>query len=154
MNLKRALAPVAVVAALGVAACGDDDEETSSSGENGPKVSFASPVEGEMTADWVPAEVELEDFELDAVNVGKAVEEGKGHLHFSLDGGKFDKPKYSGPNGKLAKKLGAAGKYSPSVKPTITYKKLPKGKHTLVVELANNDHASTGVSNEVSFTKK
>ena len=85
-------------------------------------------------------------------NVGKKAVPGKGHLHFSLDGGKFDFPKYSGANGKLAKKLGVAGKYSPSVTPSITYKNLPKGKHTLKVMLANNDHSDAGASAKLAFT--
>ena len=77
---------------------------------------------------------------------------GEGHLHFSMDGGKFDHPKYSGANGQLAVKLGVDGKYSPSVTPTITYKGLPKGKHVLEVYLANNDHSNTGVEGRTEFT--
>ena len=152
MNLKRALAPVAIVAALGVAACGDDDEDSASAEDQKPAVSFVSPSDGEMTAGEVTAEVELENFEIDAVNVGKATEPGKGHLHFSLDGGKFDKPKYSGPNGELAVKLGVDGKYSPSVTETITYKNIPNGDHTIEVYLANNDHSDTGVEAKAEFT--
>jgi hypothetical protein len=152
MNLKKALAPVAIVAALGIAACGDDDEKSgSSSTESKPSVSFVSPTDGEMTAGEVTAEVELKGFEIDAVNVGKAAETNKGHLHFSLDGGKFDNPKYSGPNGELAVKLGVDGKYSPSTEPSITYSGLPKGEHTLEVDLANNDHSPTGTSATTSF---
>jgi hypothetical protein len=152
MNLKKALLPVALVAALGVAACGDDDDEDSGSAGNAENVSFVSPTDGEMTSDSVTAEVDLEDFEIDTVNVGKAAEDGKGHLHFSLDGGKFDKPKYSGPNGELAVKLGVDGQYSPSTEPKITYSGLPKGEHTLKVDLANNDHSPTGTSATTTFT--
>jgi len=153
MNLKKALLPVAIVAALGVAACGDDDEDTgSASSGSSANVSFVSPTEGEMTSDSVTAEVKLENFEIDTLNVGKAAEEGKGHLHFSLDGGKFDKPKYSGPNGELAVKLGVDGQYSPSTEPKITYSGLPKGEHTLEVNLANNDHSDTGTSATTTFT--
>jgi hypothetical protein len=151
MNLKKALAPVAIVAALGVAACGDDDDETSSA-DSGPQVSFVSPTDGEMTGGEVTAEVELEDFVIDAAGVGKAVDEGRGHLHFTLDGGKFDKPKYSGANGELAVKLGVDGMYSPSVEPTITYSGLPTGEHTLEVALANNDHSDTGTTASTTFT--
>ena len=152
MNLKKALAPVAIVAALGIAACGDDDDDDSGAAESGPQVSFVSPTDGQMTAGEVTAEVELENFEIDAVNVGKAVDEGKGHLHFTLDGGKFDKPKYSGANGELAVKLGVDGMYSPAVEPTITYSGLPKGEHTLEVALANNDHSDTGTTASTTFT--
>ena len=152
MNLKKALAPVAIVAALGIAACGDDDDDETSSAESGPQVSFVSPTDGDTAADEVTAEVELENFEIDAVNVGKAVDEGKGHLHFTLDGGKFDKPKYSGANGELAVKLGVDGQYSPAVEPTITYSGLLKGEHTLEVALANNDHSDTGTTASTTFT--
>ena len=79
---------------------------------------FISPTDGAMTGDSVTAEVTLDGFEIDAVGVGKANEPNKGHLHFSLDGGKFDDPKYSGANGDLAVKLGVDGMYSPSVEPT------------------------------------
>jgi hypothetical protein len=153
MNLKKALAPVAIVAALGVAACGDDDDEGSSgSTESTPAVSFVSPTDGETTTGDVTAEVELEGFEIDAAGVGMATEPNKGHLHFSLDGGKFDKPKYSGPNGELAVKLGVDGKYSPSTEPSITYSDLPPGEHTLEVALANNDHSDTGTTASTTFT--
>ena len=152
MNLKKALAPLAAVAALGVAACGEDDKKETASASSGPSVSFASPTDGETTSGSVTAEVELDNFEIDAVNVGKTAEEGKGHLHFSLDGGKFDKPKYSGPNGELAVKLGVDGQYSPSTEPRISYSNLPKGEHTLEVQLAGNDHSNTGTSASTTFT--
>ena len=152
MSLKRALVPLAVVAALGIAACGDDDDDDSSSDESQPTVTFVSPTDGEMTGDSVTAEVELDGFEIDAVGVGKANEPNKGHLHFSLDGGKYDHPKYSGANGDLAVKLGVDGQYSPSVEPTITYDGLPKGEHTLEVDLANNDHSEAGATASTTFT--
>ena len=75
-----------------------------------------------------------------------------GHLHFSLDGGKFDTPKYSGENGKLAAQLGVDGKYSPSLEPSIPYEGIPKGEHTLEVDLANNDHSETGTTASTTFT--
>ena len=152
MRLKRALVPLAVVAALGIAACGDDDDDDSGSAESQPSVTIVSPTDGEMTSDSVTAEVELDGFEIDALNVGKVNEPNKGHLHFSLDGGKFDEPKYSGANGELAVKLGVDGQYSPSVEPSITYEGLPKGEHTLEVDLANNDHSETGATASTTFT--
>ena len=148
MNLKMAFVPLAVAAALGIAACGDDDEET---GSAEPTVSFVSPTDGEMTADSVTAEVEFEGFEIDAANVGKANEANKGHLHFSLDGGEFDKPKYSGANGELAVQLGVDGQYSPSTEPSITYSDLPKGEHTLEVDLVSNNHTETGATASTTF---
>jgi hypothetical protein len=131
---------------LAVAACGGDD--------NKAKVSFTSPAEGSTVESKFTARVSLENFELDPAAVGKAKEEGKGHLHFSLDGGKYDHPKYSGANGKLAVQLGVDGKYSPSVTPDITYQGIPAGKHTLEVFLANNDHSNAGPTASTTFTVK
>jgi hypothetical protein len=100
----------------------------------------------------VTAEVELQGFQIDAADVGKANVPGAGHLHFSLDDGKFDTPKYSGANGKLAVQLGVDGMYSPATEPTITYSGLPPGEHTLEVDLVNNDHSETGTSATTTFT--
>ena len=119
-----------------------------------PTVTFAPPQVHSTTATF---HVRLKNFTIDPQDVGKQPIAGKGHLHFSMDGGKYDFPKYSGANGKLAVTLGTQGKYSPAVKPTITYRHLPKGKHTLVVHLANNDHSlysNSGATARVTFTIK
>jgi hypothetical protein len=116
-----------------------------------PTVTFRPPSVHGTTARF---HVTLKNFTLDPQDVGKQPIAGKGHLHFSMDGGKYDFPKYSGANGKLAQTLGTQGKYSPSVKPTITYRHLPKGKHTLVVHLARNDHSmytNKGATARVTF---
>ena len=165
MKLRKTMIVLAVssAAAFGVAACGDDDNDTSTSAGSGAtttasggeaSVSFVEPTDGATVSNPVTAEVQVENFTLNAQAVGKENVEGEGHLHFSMDGGKYDFPKYSGANGKLAKKLGVQGKYSPSVAPTITYSGLPKGKHTLKVNLANNDHSNAGGTASVSFTVK
>ena len=155
---------VAVVA-LAVAGCGSSKKKSNSTaatpqtttqakttGAPGAKVTFVTPKKGSTTGDTVKAKVKLTGFTLAPKQVGKAPMSGEGHLHFSMDGGKFDHPKYSGANGQLAVKLGVDGKYSPSVTPTITYKGLPKGKHVLEVYLANNDHSNTGVEGRTEFT--
>ena len=36
--------------------------------------------------------------------------------------------------------------------PTITYRRVRPGRHTLVVHLANNDNSLTGVTARVTFT--
>jgi hypothetical protein len=163
---KRYLAlPAAAIAAVSLAACGSDDKKSSSASTTpapapqevkGPKigVAFAKPKPDSKVGSKFTAKIKLSNFTLDPKDVGKKPQLGKGHVHFSLDGGKFDYPKYSGPNGKLAKKLGVTGKYSPSVMPEITYKNIPKGKHTLKVELANNDHSPAGASATDTFTVK
>jgi hypothetical protein len=121
-------------------------------GAPGAKVSFVKPKASSSTSPTVSILVKVTGFKLAPKDVGKPAKQGEGHLHFSLDGGKFDQPKYSGANGQLAVKLGVNGKYSPSVTPTITYTGLPKGKHTLEVYLANNDHSNTGVAANTTFT--
>jgi hypothetical protein len=166
VNVRR-VAPVAVLAlAVGAAGCGSDKKSSSSASTTpkaqqqqlkGPKigVAFTKPKPGSTAKGGkVTATVKLKNFKLDPKAVGKPPQPGKGHLHFSMDKGKFDFPKYSGANGKLAKKLGVQGKYSPSVTPSITYKGLPKGKHTLSVQLANNDHSNAGATAKVNFKVK
>jgi hypothetical protein len=101
--------------------------------------------------DVTPSDVDLEAFDIDAAAVGMTNADGHGHLHFSLDDGQYDNSKYSGANGKLAEQLGTDGQYSPSTEPTITYRGLPPGEHTLKVELVN-DHSPTGISDSVTFT--
>ena len=164
MSIRRTILVLAVsgVAALGVAACGDDDSDDSgtstaagadatSSGSEAT-VEFVSPEDGATESGTVTAEVELSNFDINADAVGKAPMEGEGHLHFAMDGGKYDMPKYSGANGELAKQLGVDGTYSPATEPTITYKNLPPGEHTLMVHLADNNHSDTGVEAETTFT--
>src|SRR5436309_11773978 len=168
---RRALALVFVaVVAVGAAGCGSSKKKSTAStstssatstastathvGAPGASVKFVKSKAGSTQGTTVTVVVKVNHFKLAPQNVGKPAKQGEGHLHFSLDGGKFDQPKYSGANGKLAVKLGVNGKYSPSVMPTITYKGLPTGKHTVVVYLANNDHSPTGVQASETFTVK
>jgi hypothetical protein len=169
VKLRKILLVLAVsgVAAFGVAACGDDDDDESASATTTEEsaygsddesasagdasVSFVEPTDGAKVGDPVTAEVELEGFEINADEVGMDNVEGEGHLHFSMDGGEFDTPKYSGANGELAVSLGVDGQYSPATEETITYEGLPKGEHTLEVDLVNNDHTETGTSATVTF---
>jgi hypothetical protein len=163
MSVKRTALPLALLAAVALAACGSS-KSSSKSGQGKPTpqkitrpkiaVGFVKPKPNAKVKRKFTAKVKLTNFKIDPKAVGKAPQPGKGHLHFSLDGGKFDFPKYSGPNGKMAKKLGAAGTYSPALKPTITYKAIPKGKHTLKVTLANNNHTDAGASATESITVK
>ena len=139
----RAVALAAVIAALAV---------PSALAAGKPGVTFTKPKPGSTTGSTVTFVVKLTNFKLDPQDVGKQKKANTGHLHFQMDGGKFDYPRYSGANGKLAVTLGIAGKYSPAVLPTITYRHLPAGKHRLVVFLANNDHSPVGASASVSFT--
>jgi hypothetical protein len=117
-----------------------------------PAVRFTSPTASATTGSTVTFKVKLTNFRIDAKHVGMQKMANRGHLHFAMDGGKYDYPRYSGANGKLAVKLGIAGKYSPSVTPSITYKHLPRGKHRLVVTLAENDHSAAGARASIRFT--
>lgn len=124
-----------------------DDEATSSTAT----VKFAAPVDGAVVAPTFSATTLLEGFELDPEAVGKATETGRGHIHFQLDGGTFDKLPFS-ETGELAAKLGVDGTYSPNVVPQISYKGIPAGEHTLTAFLVGNDHANVGPKTTVRFT--
>jgi hypothetical protein len=58
-------------------------------------------------------------------------------------GRSFDFPRYSGPNGILAERIGSAGAYSPALEPQIYYHNLPEGFYRLVITLAQNNGATT-----------
>ena len=159
----RALSACALAVAA-LAGCGSSGDSGSSSSPAAspqaatdvPKgtVRFLTPDKGAKTGSTVRAKVTLAHFQIAPQSVGKAPRPGQGHLHFQLDGGKFDYPKYSGPNGQIAKKLGVTGHYSPALTPEITYRHLPPGKHRLTVYLANNNHTNVGVEAKVRFTVK
>jgi hypothetical protein len=153
--------------AIAVAGCGSSDKDRSDSTATGAaqapaptppktdsKVEFVAPKEDAKEPSTVKIKVKLKDFKIDASQIGKSPQPGVGHLHFAMDGGKYDNSKYSGPNGKLAEQLGVDGKYSPAIQPTITYTNLPPGKHEVEVYLANNNHTPTGVEDETEFTVK
>jgi hypothetical protein len=152
------------VLAIAVAGCGSSDKKSSTGAQQSggtptapattpnSSVKFTSPNDGAPVGSTVKATVALKHFVIDPRAVGKAPRPGRGHLHFVMDEGKLDFPKYSGANGLLGKKLGVNGHYSPALAPTITYQHVPPGKHTLEVYLANNNHTNVGVEAEVKFT--
>jgi hypothetical protein len=145
-SMKKLSLGLALVAALSVSAV--------ALASGSPGVKFVTPKAGATTKSKVTFTVKLSNFKIDAKDVGKMKKAHMGHLHFAMDKGKYDYPKYSGANGKLAVMLGIAGKYSPAVTPSITYANLPKGKHTLVVMLANNDHSPQGAKASITFRVK
>jgi hypothetical protein len=120
-------------------------------GAPGAHIRFLRPTQGSTVAQSVHVNVAVTGFMLDPRDLDKAPEKGKGIVLFSMDGGKYDTGHYAGANGKLAVRLGIAGKYSPAVTPTITYSRLPPGEHTLVASLANTDLSDTGVHARVVF---
>jgi hypothetical protein len=153
--------------ALALAGCGGDDSNDQTASTSGPassdtaasnptnaSVAFVTPKDGATVGSKFTVKVKLENFELAPNAVGKSPVPGQGHLHFQMDGGRFDIPENSGENGQLAKQLKVDGKYSPAVKPEITYSNMPPGEHKLEVYLANNNHTDTGVEAETEFTVK
>jgi hypothetical protein len=165
-KVRRWLVPVVALPSLAlvVAGCGGGGSKHASAaaataatpqhvGAPGAAVRFITPRAGStVTGSTVRVRVRVTGFTPDARDVGKPARQGFGHLNFSLDGGRYDTPRYSGANGAQAAKLGVQGKYSPSVTPTITYRHVRPGRHTLVVYLANNDDSNTGVQATVTFT--
>jgi hypothetical protein len=157
----RGLTAIGLLAATAIAGCGGSDSGSSDSGAAAPapaapkgSVRFVAPQNGAATGSTLHAKVALKNFRISAVSVGQAPRPGVGHLHFIMDGGKFDHPRYSGKNGLLGKKLGVTGKYSPALAPGITYTHLPAGKHVLEVDLANNNHTNVGVDAKLDFRVK
>ena len=164
MTPSNRLVCAAAAAALAFAGCGDDNGGADTAATTAPKptqpvsaapkpaATFVTPAKGGTAGDKFTAKVKLENFTIDPKSVGKSPVPNKGHLHFTIDGGRYDGPANSGPNGKLAAQLGVDGKYSPSLETTITYAKIPPGKHKLVCYLANNNHTPTGAEAVTEFT--
>lgn len=166
------LVVAAAVTAVILIAGHDGSDSTSADAPEGlPAVEVISPRNGSRQQNRaVVVKVRTTNFQLAPREFGKAPQLGEGHLRFSLNrvpdcvrpeaidkainsplsagrliGKSFDYPKYSGPNGVLAARIGTTGLYSPATKPEIYYEKLPPGFYRLVINLAqNNGAASTG----------
>ena len=134
-----------------------------------PRVRIVSPRNGaRQTSHAVVVKVEVENFRLAPRRFGGEPQLGEGHIRFGLNrvpscvdpvklqraidspfgrgrlvGRSFDFPEHSGPNGVLAERIGAAGSYSPATRPAIYYRDLPAGFYRLVVNLAQNNGATT-----------
>jgi hypothetical protein len=118
--MKKAVPALLLSIAVAAAGCGGGGGKKSSTAKSGAQratVAFVSPKKGSSVGSTVTARVTLSGFKLAPQDVGKKPKPGEGHLHFKMDDGKFDHPKYSGANGKLAVKLGVDGMYSPAVTP-------------------------------------
>ncbi len=134
-----------------------------------PTVSVISPRSGaRQSSHAVVVKVEVRNFRLSPRHFGGEPQLGEGHIRFALNrvpdcvdpvklqrainspfgngrlvGRSFDFPEYSGPNGILAQRIGAAGSYSPATRPEIYYHALPPGFYRLVITLAQNDGSTT-----------
>jgi hypothetical protein len=162
----------AVAVALAIALGGKESAEPAAAesrvpGE--PAVEIISPRNGaRQISHAVVVKVEVENFELAPREFGGEPLLGEGHLRFSLNrvpdcvdpkklqdainsplgkgrlvGASFDYAKYAGPNGVLAERIGSAGSYSPATRPEIYYHALPPGFYRLIVNLAQNNGATT-----------
>lgn len=134
-----------------------------------PVVEIISPRNGaRQNAHAVVVKVRVANFQLAPSQFGHDPQLGEGSLRFGLNrvpncvdpvklehainsplgkerliGASFDFPRYSGPNGVLAERIGSAGSYSPATRPEIYYRGLPPGFYRLVVSLAQNNGATT-----------
>lgn len=134
-----------------------------------PSVEIISPRNGaRQQSRAVVVKVAVRDFELAPRRFGGEPELAQGHIRFALnrvpdcvdpaklrraiespvgrgrlEGASFDFPRYAGPNGVLAERIGSSGSYSPATRPEIYYHELPAGFYRLVVTLAQNNGATT-----------
>ena len=59
------------------------------------RVRFLTPTTAATTKSKITFTVELRDFSIDAKDVGEIMKPQVGHLHFSMDNGTYDHPRYS-----------------------------------------------------------
>jgi len=121
-------------------------------GAPGASVKIITPVAGSTQPNAFTARVAVRRFVLQRGDMGSKPHARHGHLHFILDGGRYDEPQFSGANGRAALRLGVNGYYSPAYEPAITYSHIPPGRHTLEVELVDIDETPTGTGTTVHFT--
>lgn len=133
-----------------------------------PYIDVLSPRDGSKPhTNSVVVKVKVHNFALAPEQLGRAPQLGEGHLAFLLHkvpqtatanelkrasgplgkgrviGRSFDFPRFSGPNGLLAERIGAQGQYSPATVPQIYYHNLPNGLFRLIVMLVQNDGTAT-----------
>jgi hypothetical protein len=175
-----AVALAAVAVALAIAFGGSESSEPAQAesrvpGE--PAVEIISPRNGaRQTAHAVVVKLHVENFQLAPRQFGGEPQLGEGHLRFSLNrvpdcvepkklldainspigkgrlvGKSFDYAKYAGPNGILAEQIGTAGGYLPATRPEIYYHALPPGFYRLIVNLAQNNGATTQFHDVTNF---
>lgn len=142
-----------------------------------PSVEIVSPRNGaRQSSHAVVVKALVHNFRLSPRQFGGEPQLGQGHIRFSLNrvpdcvdpkklldainsplgngrlvGASFDYPRYSGPNGVLAERIGSAGSYSPGTRPEIFYRGLPPGFYRLIVNLAQNNGATTAAHAVTNF---
>jgi hypothetical protein len=170
-GIARLAASAAPLAALLLSGCSDSQHEQASAAAvpSQPSVDIISPRNGaRQRSRAVVVKVDAQNFGLAPARFGREPQLGEGNIRFSLKrvpdcvdpvklehainspigngrlaGASFDFPRYSGPNGILAERIGTTGSYSPATRPEIFYHGLKPGFYRLVVNLAQNNGAPT-----------
>jgi hypothetical protein len=170
MRPPLAALAAAAVLAIPLAGCGGSGGENQRAALPGePSVEIVSPRNGARQTDRsVVVKVRVGNFELAPRQFGREPQLDQGHLRFALNrvpdcvdpaklaraessplgrgrliGASYDFPRYAGPNGVLAERIGSSGSYSPATRPEIYYHELPAGFYRLVVTLARNSGTPT-----------
>jgi hypothetical protein len=170
LGIVAIVAVAAGAAALAIVLVGGDDGAASVEAAPGePTVDIVSPRNGaRQSALAVVVKAKVHNFELAPRQFGGEPQLGQGSLRFALNrvpdcvdpvkleralespigrgrlvGKSFDYPRYAGPNGVLAIRVGSAGSYSPGTRPEIYYHDLRPGLYRLVLTLAQNNGATT-----------
>jgi hypothetical protein len=176
-----ALAAAAVVLALALVFGGSSDSKSGQADEEAvpgqPSVEIVSPRNGaRQTSHAVVVKTIVHNFRLAPDRFGRDPQLGEGHIRFGLKrvpdcvdpvkllhainspigngrlvGASFDYPRYAGPNGVLAERIGTAGSYSPATRPEIFYRDLRPGFYRLIVNLAQNSGATTSAHAVTNF---
>jgi hypothetical protein len=171
----------AVLLGLALAFGGRSDSKQSQASADAvpgqPSVEIVSPRNGaRQTSHAVVVKAIVENFRLAPRQFGREPQLGEGSLRFSLNrvpdcvdpvkllhavnspigngrlvGASFDYPRYSGPNGVLAERIGSAGSYSPGTRPEIYYHDLRPGFYRLILNLTQNNGATTPVHAVTNF---
>ncbi len=168
--LVALVAAAAAALAIVLTSTGNGDEKPEQALRPGePGVAVISPRNGaRQTSRAVVVKVRVRNFKLAPLDFGGEPELGEGHIRFALNrvpdcvdpvklqraeesplgrgrliGASFDFPRYSGPNGVLAERIGSSGSYSPATRPEIFYHDLQAGFYRLVITLALNNGATT-----------
>jgi len=162
-------AAAAVVLALVLTSASGSEESERSPPLGEPSVEVVSPRNGARQASRaVVVKARVHNFTLAPRHFGAEPQLGEGHIRFALNqvpdcvdpvklkraeespvgrgrlvGASFDFPRYAGPNGVLAERIGSSGSYSPATRPEIYYHELAAGFYRLVVTLALNNGATT-----------
>jgi hypothetical protein len=178
--LAAPAAAVAVLALAFASGCGTGSKHTEASAAavpGQPSVEIVSPRNGaRQNSHAVVVKAIVHNFHLAPRQFGGEPQLGEGNLRFSLNrvpdcvdpvkllhaidspigngrlvGASFDYPRYSGPNGVLAERIGSTGSYSPGTRPEIFYRGLPPGFYRLIVNLAQNNGATTAFHAVTNF---